>query len=117
MHKVYLVMRTDLQMRRGKEIAQAAHATQYLMQMPLESRNHMHQEWLEDGHARIAVGMSTLQGLNDLLDHADRCDIPHAFVLDEGRTDVPPDTITCAAIGPVTISEAAELGLDRLKLR
>ena len=128
--KVYLVIRSDLKMRRGKEIAQAGHAIQYMVEFisdlkhKLEGKSdYAHElvdkyfEWKNSGHAKIGVSVDSDDELDRLC--ARTLTIPTGYwkVVDEGRTEVDPDTLTCVAIGPVTEEEAQRLGLDKLKLR
>lgn len=120
--KVYIVIRKDLKMRRGKEIAQACHAMQYLCEEGQEFSRWV--LWNSQGHAKITVSVDSENELASYSQAADsfnskrsRRIICNSIVIDEGRTEIPKDTITCIAIGPITNTEADELGLSALPLR
>lgn len=94
-------MRKDLNMRKGKMIAQGAHAS---LGVILENINHPNViEWLNSRFAKIAVSVDSL---DDLLTVAGKCEIvglPFKLITDSGFTEfnnIP--TITCLAIVPET---------------
>lgn len=88
--RLYIAMRADLGMGRGKEIAQAIHAYRFL------------------GLASRGVDMAVICVRADDEDHLCRL-VAEALLLghsvspaiDAGRTQVAPGTQTCAAIGPI----------------
>lgn len=89
--RVYLLMRGDLRMRRGKEIAQACHAM-----------TRLHREGApSEPFAVITLKVDRI-GLDDALLVAMRERVATYCVRDAGRTEVEPGTLTCAAIGPTT---------------
>lgn len=97
--KQILLIRKDLKMRRGKEIAQGAHAS---LAVVLEHMNHPYiKEWLADSFTKIAVSVDSLDELLELTYKAKEAGIPMRVITDNGLTEfhgVP--TVTCAAIGP-----------------
>lgn len=97
--KQIIVMRKDLKMRRGKEIAQGAHAS---LKATLENLDHPSvKEWLSGPFAKIAVSVESEQELHDVMNAARKAGLIVASIVDSGRTEfngVP--TLTCAAIGP-----------------
>lgn len=98
-YKQVLVMRKDLKMRRGKEIAQGAHAS---MKVVLENMEHpCVKEWLNQSFTKIAVSVPSEEELLNVLDKAKESDIVCALITDNGDTEfggVP--TNTCVAVGP-----------------
>lgn len=114
-YKQILIMRTDLKMRRGKEISQGAHAS---MKATIENLDHPDvKQWLSQSFAKIAVGIDSEQELLDIVERAKAAGIVTATIVDNGHTefhDVP--TLTCAAIGPCHIDKLVGL-TDHLKLR
>ncbi len=81
--KIYIFMRRDLKMRRGKEIAQACHAVLYL----------------GASDRPVITLKATSEG--DLLKVqrvADDHGLKSRIVFDAGRTEIPPDTPTCIAV-------------------
>ena len=101
-HKQALLLRTDLKMRRGKEIAQGAHAS---MKAMIENRDHPDvQAWLAGPFAKIALGVGSEAELDELVSKAEAAGIVTATIIDAGRTEfggVP--TLTAAAIGPASV--------------
>ena len=73
MLKQIIVMRKDLKMPRGKEIAQGAHAS---MKALLENPDHPAiKEWLAGPFTKIAVGASSEEELLAVKEAADRAGI------------------------------------------
>lgn len=125
--KQVIVIRKDLKMRRGKEIAQGAHASmkvffdrmerQYEIwyewdvvdpepckaprdEYKLEATKEMVQ-WKEGAFTKVVCKVQSEEELLDLVKQAEEAGIPHALIEDSGRTEfggVP--THTCCAIGP-----------------
>lgn len=113
--KQIIIMRTDLNMRKGKMVAQGAHASlgavlPYLK--PYEGPMGLYsvhlrfkqrvEEWLGGPSAKICVG-ATLGELQAAYIAAKESGMITHVVVDNGKTEfhgVP--TITCCAIGPAT---------------
>lgn len=102
--KQIIVMRKDLKMRRGKEIAQGAHAS---MKATLENMNHPNViAWLGSKFAKICVTVDSLDELMAVYNKAREANLITAIIEDEGRTEFNGvKTITCIAIGPGTDEE------------
>jgi len=114
--KQVIVMRTELNCRRGKEIAQGSHAAMEFLRKKIMSATttvapNTHQvtftltddqlAWLMGRHGKIAVGVPTLDDLSALVTKAQEAGVDVHVVEDAGLTEfggVP--TITCAAFGP-----------------
>ena len=113
--KQMILLRTDLKMRRGKEIAQGAHAS---MKVTLANLEHPHvKAWLAGPFAKVAVGVESEADLLDLVAKAEAEGLLAATIIDAGRTEfngVP--TLTAAAIGPGP-REAIDRITGHLKLR
>lgn len=102
MIKQVIVIRRDLKMRRGKEIAQGAHASlrAYLMADTFHG-GVITNQWSRTGETKIVLQVSSEVELLYIYDRATKADLPCSLVKDEGRTEfgnVP--TITAMAIGP-----------------
>lgn len=98
--KQVIIVRSDLNMRRGKEAAQVAHAS---LSAVLHRRGDVRVEsWLIDhGGCKIVVSVDTEGALQDAYDAAMAGGLICSIIRDAGRTEfhgVP--TLTCAAIGP-----------------
>lgn len=102
MIKQVIVIRRDLKMRRGKEIAQGAHASLagYRIASSLRS-GEIVDEWFNTGSTKITLQARDEAHLLSLEELARKTHIPCHLVIDEGRTEfgnVP--TITALALGP-----------------
>ena len=122
--KQVIVMRKDLNMRKGKMVAQGAHASMavilkflqvktkyyhwgagetdetYAYHMELHQQSPIRQ-WLEGKFTKICVSVDSEQELIDIYNKAREANIPSALITDSGLTEfngVP--TNTCCAVGP-----------------
>jgi len=97
--KQMLILRKDLNMRKGKMVAQGAHAS---MKATLENIDHPYVvEWLKGPFTKIVVGVPDEESLFEIYTLALRSNIPCSLILDAGRTEfggVP--TYTAVGIGP-----------------
>lgn len=101
--KLVIVMRTDLQMRKGKMIAQGSHATMRAIQ----GDNPALTQWLDDPvRTTICVRVDTEAELLAICYKARCADIPEHPMVDAGRTEFGGvQTLTCAAIGPARVED------------
>jgi PTH2 family peptidyl-tRNA hydrolase len=97
-HKLVLVVRTDLDMGRGKIAAQAAHAAVTAALATKGSRDF--RAWLREGQPKVVLRVSGTEELSRLTDAARAADLPAEVIRDAGRTQLVPGTPTCCAIGP-----------------
>lgn len=114
--KQMLVVRTDLNMRKGKMIAQGAHASlgavlpYFSVERPFSQAN-AHQfaalrEWLSGSFTKICVRVDSEEQLVAVHEQAVEADLIACLITDAGKTEfggVP--TKTCCAIGPATAEE------------
>lgn len=105
-HKQVIVIRKDLKMRRGKEIAQGCHASTSVI-LYLAKLNALDdpraEPWLNGRFKKICVVVNSEQELLDIVKDAESKGLLHSLIQDAGLTEfggVP--TYTCAAIGPDT---------------
>lgn|SRR5581483_1650829 len=114
--KQVIVVRTDLNMRKGKMIAQGAHAAmkflvdnnesergdEIVVKLSLEEA-----QWLLSGSfTKAVVRCGSEEELRDLIFRAELADIEVHPIIDAGKTEfhgVP--TLTCAAFGPCKVEE------------
>ena len=111
--KQVIVMRKDLGMRKGKMIAQGAHASMkvFLDKMSVEGKGKSYKmqgritanmaEWSQSLFTKIVVSVNSEEDLLKIYQEACDAGIPCALITDAGRTEfngVP--TKTCCAIGP-----------------
>ena len=93
-----LIVRTDIDMSRGKIVAQAAHAA---VEVALKARGTaMFQRWRQAGSRKISLispDLETLDHINSKVAHG----IVNHMVKDAGHTEVPPGTCTVLGLlGP-----------------
>lgn len=112
--KQVIVMRTDLNMRKGKMAAQAGHAAMAFLTNKLNFRSsaeglNMYKilltdaedAWLRSSYAKICVGVDSLEALQNIIFKAKEVGLVCHFITDNGATEfhgIP--TLTCCAIGP-----------------
>lgn len=118
--KQVIVMRTDLGMRKGKMIAQGAHAslgvilgmmTNYSEHSYMEKRLIIHNDspldkWLNGIFTKICVRVDSEEQLLDVYADAHAARLPVKLIEDAGKTEfngVP--TYTCLAIGPANAED------------
>lgn len=138
--KQVIVMRADLGMRKGKMIAQGAHASLKVFfdrgvlgrdenRYPEDSQKNLTENifkiqgltpdmvtWIEGSFAKVCVRADSEEELLELYRKAQKAGFPCALITDAGRTEfggVP--TNTCIAIGPAK-SESVDLITGHLKL-
>ena len=95
--KQIIVIRKDLKMRRGKEIAQGAHAA---VGVVLELDKTALKKWQVSGMKKICCQVNSEEELLTLHTMAMEANIPCYLVTDAGLTELPESTITCLAVGP-----------------
>ena len=106
--KMVIVIRRDLNMRKGKMCAQAGHASLMFIRNILATKQPLHPsqeslaaKWLFGGQAKIVVGCDDETQLNELVAQAEANDVRVFTVTDAGNTEFHGEpTVTCAAFGP-----------------
>ena len=100
--KLYIVMRSDLKMSRGKEIAQAIHAFRF---MPIRAAEigPYGRTFSTSAHemAVICVRADSETALREIIAETVLNGDPVSPVHDAGHTHNAPGTLTCAALGPM----------------
>ncbi len=107
--KQVIVMRHDLKMRRGKQIAQGAHAAMSFLSRRLRSAGALamsdfseaERAWLSGAFAKVCVRVDSEEELMAVHDKAVAAGLVVHLITDSGKTEfhgVP--TRTCLAIGP-----------------
>jgi PTH2 family peptidyl-tRNA hydrolase len=96
--KLAIVVRTDLDMGRGKIAAQAAHAAVGAVLAPRSTR-HL-SAWVADGQPKVVLRVDDGGALDDVVHAALAAGVPVHAVCDAGRTQVEPGSVTCCAVGP-----------------
>lgn len=119
--KLAIVMRNDLNMRKGKMIAQGGHVVQYLMEayfkLGTEAQEKLStwrniRNWMENHDSRKIVLQASADQIADIIGKA-KVDL--YTVYDKGYTEVPENTLTCIALGP-DVDSAIDVYTKDLKL-
>lgn len=108
--KQVIVMRKDLGMRKGKMIAQGAHAAMAVLLeharasetelvIPLDAPTH---QWLVSGRfTKVCVSVDTEAALDDVVARAKAAGVPCVLITDAGKTEFHGvATKTCCSVGP-----------------
>jgi PTH2 family peptidyl-tRNA hydrolase len=114
--KQVIVVRKDLNMRKGKLAAQVAHASMKVLLdlMATASLNENYEvksitinrevplfDWINGIFTKIVVGCNNEQELYDIQEKCNNKNILNAIIIDEGNTEFHGvKTSTCIAIGP-----------------
>lgn len=110
-----IVMRTDLNMRKGKMCAQSGHAVLGAYLAAERSAPQTVSDWEWEGQTKICVGVTTLEELLYIADKAKVAKLPHYVVTDSGKTEFKEPTVTCLAIGPAKSEDIDKItGMLRL---
>lgn len=106
--KQVIVMRKDLNMRRGKQIAQGAHASLGAVLWIQKHSSYMStdalqafDQWVNGTFTKVCVSVNSKDELLDIFGVAAVTCLPVKLITDAGHTEfhgVP--TLTCLAIGP-----------------
>ncbi|HEU0031504.1 MAG TPA: aminoacyl-tRNA hydrolase [Kofleriaceae bacterium] len=114
--KQVIVMRKDLGMRKGKMIAQGAHASMRVLLLAGgldDARSTFTAQltpamaaWLGGRFTKVCVSVDSEAALDAIVDKARAAGVPCALITDAGHTEfhgVP--TKTCCAVGPAWVDE------------
>ncbi|MCL5423598.1 MAG: peptidyl-tRNA hydrolase Pth2 [Candidatus Marsarchaeota archaeon] len=98
--KQAIIIRSDLEMSRGKIAAQAAHASLMSYFEAERSDPKKAKLWLDSGEKKIVLKVSDEQSLIKLYNAFKFRQIPCALVTDAGLTEIPPGSKTALGVGP-----------------
>ncbi|MEM6688951.1 MAG: aminoacyl-tRNA hydrolase [Planctomycetota bacterium] len=112
--KQVIVMRHDLKMRRGKQIAQGAHASMAFLSNRLNTSDSVsladftdaQRAWLTGSFAKVCCRVDSEEELLDIERLAKEAGLEVHLITDSGKTEfhgVP--TNTCLAIGPDVVDK------------
>jgi PTH2 family peptidyl-tRNA hydrolase len=124
--KQVIVVRKDLNMRKGKLAAQVAHASMAVILDMMAKKSMLHGKmeewtlimsredalfrWLKGPFVKIVVGVDSEEELMGLYVAASLAKIPNAMIQDAGRTEFHGQpTYTCIGIGPADPEEVDKI--------
>lgn len=115
--KQVIILRKDLNMRKGKMVAQGAHASMAVLlnegsthpdtthQFMISMTPDM-QEWIEGSFAKICVSVDSEEDLLLMYSKAGNAGLPCSLIKDAGFTEFDgKETFTAVAIGPAQATE------------
>ncbi len=111
-YKQVILIRRDLKMRRGKEIAQGSHASMMFLASRLRQPadggalvlSELEKVWLGQGMAKVCVKVHSEEELLDYHQKAKQAGVASYLVRDSGKTEFGgTPTYTACAVGPDTI--------------
>src|SRR3990167_8700939 len=96
-YKLAIVMRTDLDMGKGKMCVEAGHATllAWVNQSELHSTIETRNAWYSEGQFKVILKVKDAHELMWIDELARREGLPVVQVRDFGKTQVEPNTLTC----------------------
>lgn len=110
--KQVIVIRKDLNMRKGKMVAQGSHAS---LGAYLRTDNDARKKWMNEGQTKICVSVDSEEELQKIFALANDAKIPAAYIRDAGHTELEPGTATAVGLGPAE-NDALDQITGKLKL-
>ncbi len=98
--KQVIILRSDLEMSKGKMVAQGAHASLMSYFEAEKKDSSIAKAWIESGEKKIVLKVSSEEALEKLYAAFQYKGVPCALVSDAGLTELPPGTKTALGIGP-----------------
>lgn len=98
--KQVIVVRSDLEMSRGKLVAQGCHASLMSYFEAEKADKKITKKWLDAGEKKIVLKVADDVALKKLEVAFKYKKVPCALVSDAGLTELPPGTVTALGIGP-----------------
>ncbi len=113
--KQVIIIRMDLEMGKGKMVAQGAHASLMSFFESQRKDKDIAQEWLDTGEKKIVLKVDDEKALEMLFRAFQYKKVPCALVTDAGLTQLPPGSKTALGIGPWLSSEIDQI-TSKIKL-
>lgn len=113
--KQVIVVRSDLELGKGKLAGQVAHASVSGYRKVSGIAAEIAEKWESEGQKKVVVKVKGEKELMQLFEKMKREKIPVSLIKDAGLTQIEPGTATCFAAGPWHESEL-DLFTRELKL-
>ena len=105
--KQAIVVRTDLEMGKGKIAVQVAHASLSSAEIVKKHDNSLFKKWTLNGQAKVALKVQSLDELLEIQKNVKKKGIRRS--LSKRLTQIEEGTITCLGIGPALTNEIDEI--------
>ena len=116
---MYILVRTDLSMQKGKMVAQGGHAVHLALRAVEKSGSVAAAEWMQiwerGSYPKIALKLEGHDWFSWMATALSDAGVIHAVVVDEGRTVVEPGTVTAVGLQPMPKARAEEY-VGKMKL-
>lgn len=114
-YKQAIIIRSDLNMSKGKIASQASHASVLSAYKAFQKDKILFHAWFNEGMRKIVLKVDSESELLDLKKKAGSKGLTVELVRDAGKTEVKPGSITSLGIGPASNKKIDEVIKD-LKL-
>jgi PTH2 family peptidyl-tRNA hydrolase len=104
--KQCLIIRGDVKMTCGKKCAQLAHAAVGAYE---KTDKVTRKKWFNEGMKKVALKVPTLREMYEIKTNAEMAGIATSLIIDAGRTEIEPGTVTALGLGPALSED-----LDRI---
>ncbi|KAL0818075.1 hypothetical protein ABMA28_008611 [Loxostege sticticalis] len=99
-YKLVLVVRTDLNMSKGKIAAQCGHAAVGAFEKAQKRDPDGLRCWQCTGQAKIALKTDSLDDIMQIADNAKKMGLITSLIRDAGRTQIAANSVTVLGVGP-----------------
>ncbi len=99
-YKQVIVVRTDLEMSRGKLAVQVAHASVLAAFKTYNEKPEWFKKWWESGMKKIVLKVNNERELLEIYSNAMVKNLPVVLIKNAGLTELEPGTLTAVGIGP-----------------
>ncbi|XP_028168349.1 peptidyl-tRNA hydrolase 2, mitochondrial-like [Ostrinia nubilalis] len=99
-YKVVLVVRTDLNMSKGKIAAQCGHAAVGVFEKAQRKDPAGLRCWQRTGQAKIALKTDSLDEVMQIAENAKKMGLITSMIRDAGRTQIAANSVTVLGVGP-----------------
>ena len=103
-YKLVVLVRNDVKMGKGKIAAQVAHAAVDCALHSEKKDKKSFDAWYSSGQAKVVLKVDSMEQLSEYMTLARSQGLHTSVIVDAGRTQIEPGTVTCMGIGPAPVS-------------
>lgn len=104
-YKLVILVRTDLDMGKGKIAAQVAHASVECAIRAENKDRKAFNAWMDSGQKKVVLKVANFDDMLRYMNEARSRGLYTVMITDAGRTQIAPGSSTCVGIGPAPESE------------
>ena len=116
-YKLVVLVRTDLDMGKGKMAAQVGHASVECALWSEKKDKRAFDAWMASGQKKVVLKVPGKDEMVRRMTQAKSCGIHASLIVDAGRTQIEPGSETCVGLGPAPESELNKITGDLKMLR